>query len=104
MTARKPKASLKLDVNVVDGEATVTVVNAPSGTLYIAAARDHAVTEVKKGENAGRTLNHVAVVYRIASGKAGPLKLKIEPGSRLVAWVTDKPGGAVLAVAVLNLT
>lgn len=78
--------------------------------LTAALAEDSTQSSVKKGENAGRTLQHVAVVRVMQDfGKSGldgrELSLKL-PGSatgagplRLVVFVTDRRSGHVLGAA-----
>jgi hypothetical protein len=81
--------------------------------LLAALAADATVSTVERGENAGRTLNHVAVVLVLkamgadqADGRALALKLDSpeilnEQGKtlRLVAFLADSRTGKVLAVA-----
>jgi hypothetical protein len=81
--------------------------------LLVALAADATVSTVERGENAGRTLNHVAVVLVLkatgadqADGRALALKLNSpeifpEQGKtlRLVAFLADSRTGKVLAVA-----
>ena len=87
---------------------------APEHAMLLAAlAADATVSTVERGENAGRTLNHVAVVLVLkamgadqADGRALALKLNSpeifsEQGKtlRLVAFLADSRTGKVLAVA-----
>jgi hypothetical protein len=81
--------------------------------LVVAVAEDATVSTVQRGENAGRTLHHVAVVRVLkamgadqADGRALALKLNSpeifpEQGKtlRLVAFLADSRTGKVLAVA-----
>ncbi len=88
---------------------------APRAMLVAALAEDETHTVVTSGENAGRTLHHVAVTRVLkkmdagfADGRSITLKL---PGSnknnspansvplRLVAFLADKHSGQVIAVA-----
>jgi hypothetical protein len=83
-----------------------------SGTLMAALAEDSAESQVKRGENAGRTLRHVAVVRVMKDmGKGAldgrPLELKAPNADqsaqqgpmRLVVFVADRRSGRVLGVA-----
>ena len=76
---------------------------------YVAIAEDATHSEVAKGENAGRTLHHVAVVRTLKQlhGNAGAqeIKLPIDAGAnpsanlRLVVFAIDAHTGAVVAAA-----
>jgi hypothetical protein len=85
--------------------------------LTAALAEDSAQSSVKRGENAGRNLRHVAVVRVMEEmGKGASnlldgrtLTLKVPAGSqtgpmRLVVFVTDHHNGHVLAVAEKTIT
>lgn len=77
--------------------------------VYLAFALDHAESQVSHGENAGRTLMHVAVARSIArvgtlrQGQAfvQDVRLKLDPGSessnlRLIAFVQGPGQGRVI--------
>jgi hypothetical protein len=83
----------------------------PKAVLMAALAEDSAETAVKKGENAGKNLHHVAVVrvmqemgkgaedgrtltLKVPSSKSGQLGTM-----RLVVFLADRHNGHVLAVA-----
>jgi len=89
----------------------------PKAVLTAALAEDSAQSSVKRGENAGRNLRHVAVVRVMEEmGKGASnlldgrtLTLKVPAGSqtgpmRLVVFVTDHHNGHVLAVAEKTIT
>jgi hypothetical protein len=90
----------------VDGSATDR-----AAELYVAVAYDSARTRVLAGENAGRTLMHVAVVrdlVRVGTFSAGDKVSKdvaLQAGDygtnklRLVAFLEDERTGAVLELA-----
>ena len=82
--------------------------------LYVALADNKAESQVARGENAGRSLAHVAVtrvlkpvgIIDLDSATARDVTLSVPSGtngSRLVAFVQDPQSGHVLAVAVQKL-
>jgi hypothetical protein len=84
------------------------------GMLFVAIADNRAESQVARGENAGRSLAHVAVTRVLkpegaidldsATAKDVTLLVPLGPnGSRLVAFVQDPKSGHVLAVAVQKL-
>lgn len=85
----------------------------PGARLHVALTETGLTTVVKRGENAGRTLQHVHAVRAHASGTAGYSKkraLTLRPPAdldrkraRLVAWAQDE-AGRVLAATSSRLT
>ena len=82
--------------------------------LYVAIADNRAESHVVRGENAGRSLAHVAVTrvlkqvgaIDLDSASAKDITLVAQPaatGSRLVAFVQDPGSGHVLGVAAQRL-
>src|SRR5579862_1950882 len=82
--------------------------------LYVAIADNRAESHVIRGENAGRSLAHVAVTrvlkqlgtIELDSPSAKDVTLSVQPGengSRIVAFVQDPRSGHVLGVAVQKL-
>ena len=83
--------------------------------LLVAVTEDHLRTEVKHGENQGRTLTHAAVVRDLVtvagvkgSGEPARATLRIDPQWRrdalkIVAFVQQRHSRHVLATAVLPL-
>ncbi len=75
-------------------------------TLFIALAEDRARSEVARGENSGKTLDHVAVVRKLQALKPSdvdkPMTLPLgwEPttGVRVIAFLADRGSGAVIGV------
>lgn len=81
------------------------------GVLYVGLASDRAESHVARGENAGRSLAHVAVTrllkqvgtVDLAGASTREITLKIPPGvdvntSRLVIFIQDTRSGRVLGV------
>ena len=78
------------------------------GVMYIALAHDAMKSEVLRGENAGRGLSHVAVVYSIEKvgkvdrGKNSDIErmVNVKPGSptRIVVFVAQAGSGRVVAL------
>ncbi len=102
-----------------NGSTISFAVKAPDGlegVLTVVLAEDATQSSVGRGENAGRTLHHVAVVRRMQSfgaSKADEQRVTLEVGNlkgltghafRLIAFITDEPGGRVLAVAEVPIT
>lgn len=112
--ASSPKRSLTIaDARWDNGAVSFTVHGQPdSGSKVIAVlAADASGSKVTKGENAGRTLNHVAVVRSIKEFNAGAADghtLRLPGGSlahdqssspaRLVVFMVEKKTGHVTAV------
>lgn len=122
--ALKPKQELTIgNAQWSGGEVHFTVRSAAAAaraTLVAVLAEDATHTTVTSGENAGRTLHHVAVVRVLKEMNAGfadgrPLTLKL-PGSnkssspenavplRLVVFIAYKHSGQVLALGEETLT
>jgi hypothetical protein len=78
--------------------------------VWMALVQERATSRVARGENAGRTLEHVGVVRSLAVAGAGEgafagrARLPLEPGAtRLVAFVQERDGGPVRAVMAVEL-
>jgi hypothetical protein len=111
--AAAPKSSLSiLDAHWDGGSVHFAVrgSGADSGTILVAALAEDAVqSSVARGENAGKSLRHVAVVRvmqemsaRADDGRALTLKpssLSPNGAIRLVVFLADRHNGHVLAVA-----
>ncbi len=117
--AKRPKPELLIEGAHWNGSQIGFAVKAPEGVhgvLTVALAENATHSNVGRGENAGRTLNHVAVVRvmkTLGRNKADeqPLILDVGSGSsltghsfRLVAFVADEQEGRVLAVAEIPIT
>ena len=119
--AQTPKQQLAIENAHWDGGAVTFTVRGPAGSnanLFAALAANATQSEVGRGENAGRTLHHVAVVRVIKNfgSKAGDGRaLKLSGGSfghgeeakdpvRLVVFLADRKNGHVVAVAEQTLS
>ncbi len=107
------KAELRIDALQLSGNDLHFAVHAAQplhGRMTLVLADDAAQSSVKQGENAGRKLEHVAVVRvmktvgaEAADGRPLELKLPTDPRLqgpklRLVVFISDKSSGRVLAV------
>ena len=116
--ARGQKAMLQVGAEKVDRQLKVTVrLSEPAdGVLYVALAHDAMKSNVLRGENAGRGLSHVAVVYAIQkvgkvdrqSDTTHEARISLPPGissekTRVVAFVEKTAGGRVVAVGQTRL-
>jgi hypothetical protein len=121
--AQSPKVALSLSAPVVDGKRIGCSVSAasssplPKADLYAAVVEPTASTEVKRGENNGRHLEHVGVVLSLQRvGKlqdlgSGPLKLSLKappdniaPESlRLVVFAQNPGQGVIRGVASIPM-
>ena len=118
--AKTPKQAIAIDGAAWDhGAAQFSIhANASQGTKLIAVlAADATHSEVARGENAGRTLHHTAVVRVMkefgpdtADGRqlklpGGPLTQKTESTGpvRLVVFLVDRKSGHVLGAAQQTL-
>lgn len=117
--AQKQKPALRIEGVHWDGGVIGFAVNAPEGLhgfLTVVLAEDATSSAVGRGENAGRTLHHIAVVRVMKSMGQNeaidkPLTLETANGTaltghafRLVAFLTDPQQGRVLAVAEVPIT
>lgn len=88
-----------------------------SAELLVATALDHAESDVLRGENGGKRLEHVAVaeeikkIGKVEKGKdlSRDVELKLKPGAeksnlRIIAFVQESGPGKVLGVAEQRLT
>lgn len=118
--AELPARSVEITAATLDkGKARFQVAAPGSGGdhLYAAVAQDVTHSEVMRGENAGRTLHHVAVVRSLKQFKsdyAGGRELSFDAGDldrgkeagaiRLVVFLVDPHDGRVLGAAEKSLS
>lgn len=100
---RAGKSVIRLDAERQDKKTKVSIhFDQPAdGTLYLALAHEQMASQVLRGENAGRDLSHVAVVYSLQKlGKPADreVTLDVKPGSRIVAFVEKSGVGRVTAL------
>jgi len=113
-----PKISVKIgSLHFERGKALAQVEIGPvpaKAEVFVAIALDHAQSQVLRGENGGRQLEHVAVVERLASigklNKDEPLSKDVaikvdhpEKDYRMVVFVQQGDGGKILGAAVARL-
>jgi len=108
VTARiVPGATAELSIAV---DATWT--DGVPADVLVAVVQDRATTKVSGGENAGRTLEHVAVARSLTvvgsgagafSGKVTVRPMDAAHGSHLVAFVQEPEGGPVHGAATVEL-
>ncbi len=119
--AVKPKAELVIENAQWTGDAIHFTVRSAArfqGRLMAALAEDETHSSVARGENAGRTLHHVAVVRVLqtmseggADGRLLTLQLPTQgssigqnAGLRMVVFLADHTSGRILAVAEREIT
>jgi len=102
--------------------ANITVADLPRlgrgdhADIHVAVTEDHVTTDVKRGENRGRTLTHAAVVRSLTTvGQVAPdghasVRAEIPLGAdwrrdqlKIVAFVQEQRGRAILAAAAVPL-
>ena len=101
--ARAGKPVIRIEAERQDKKTKISIhFDQPmDGTLYLALAHEQMASQVLRGENAGRDLSHVAVVYSLQKlGKAADreMMLDVKPGSRIAAFVEKAGVGRVTAL------
>ena len=121
----KPKVAVRITSLWLDGKAIHAHIDAEAlpaslgvrkADIFVAAALDHAESQVLKGENKGRDLKHVAVAITLSKvGTAEDrgafsrdvvvkLPSAVDAANlRLVAFVQKPDGGAVLGASLLSV-
>lgn len=106
-------ANVKFENGTVQAQVRTDALTA-DGDILIALVLDHAQSQVLRGENGGRRLEHAAVVEKLwTAGKAAKgerfqkdvsMKADVKKGSqRLVVLVQERNQGRILGAAVHNL-
>ena len=116
--ARKPKLRVRIAEAKLNGgmiRAHIEIDSLPSNAeLFAAVVLAHAQSQVLRGENGGRRLEHVAVVQRlfdagrVEKGKAFSKDVDLRASGakgdqRIVAFVQETDQGRILGAAVENL-
>jgi hypothetical protein len=112
-----PKINVQISALHVDGGKVLARVDvgdvSSKAEVFVALALDHAQSQVLRGENGGRALEHVAVVERLSSigkvKKGEPFSKDVairmdhsEKGYRVIAFVQKQGEGKVLGAAVVH--
>lgn len=95
-----PKAPVRVALH--DDQATVTVGELPreaAARVWLALVEDHLSTDVERGENQGRTLEHVGVVRRLT--EIGKIEVGANDGFEATVTLDPEPGWRVGRVAAL---
>ena len=107
-----PKANVEVELNGKRVEINVQNISKhEAATVYLAAAEDNIVTNVKAGNNNGKTLKHTSVVRALAeiatltsnqSGMKTSVDIKPDPkwkkeNTRYVVFVQENESGRVIA-------
>jgi len=112
---KQPKPQMEITANRINGKikTNVSFFGLSGATVLVAIAENQAETKVSKGENAGKTLKHTAVVRALHTiGTAEGLRFdttvdlpmpSIVDNFRVVAFVQDSKTGRILAVAQSKL-
>jgi hypothetical protein len=122
---REPKVPITISNVARDGQEVRAHIELPAadpsfrntrGVLYFAIADNRAESHVARGENAGRSLAHVAVTrvlkqvgtISLNAAAAKDIVLTLQPGtgvggSRIVAFIQDPTSGHILGVAARRL-
>ncbi|MDQ6700551.1 MAG: DUF1223 domain-containing protein [Acidobacteriota bacterium] len=85
-------------------EAQIHIDSAPAGNgiVYLVLAQDRAHSQVARGENSGKSLDHVAVAYSFKKigTRQKDIKVHLKPGpTRVIVFMQDPSNSRVLAVA-----
>jgi hypothetical protein len=112
--SRPAIATLALKVQARD-DGWITVETQPTGAppgavVNVALVQRSATTQVRAGENSGRTLRHVDVVRAFATATAagaGAVRVKLPPGLRrqdaeIIAFVQASPAGGTGGMPILG--
>jgi hypothetical protein len=110
---KSAKASIRVEARREDNKAKILIRmdQAADGTLYLALAHESTKSQVLRGENGGRALSHVAVVYwlqkmkleRNGSAFEREVTATVQPGTRIVAFVEKGGVGRVTAIGQARL-
>jgi hypothetical protein len=91
---------------VVDGKAKIGIHmdQGVEGEVYLALAHDSTSSQVLRGENRGRALTHVAVVYSMQKMAGAEVTVPLQGDkTRVVVFVAKKGTGRVVAIGQARL-
>ena len=100
----EPKLPIGLSAKRDGDEADIHIDSAAAGNglVYLVLAQDRAHSQVSRGENSGKSLDHVAVAYSFKKigTQQKDIRVHLKPGStRVIVFMQDPSNSRVLAVA-----
>jgi len=110
---RKAARQPKVPVTIAWRSGMLHVSAGPGGgTVYAAVADNLDKSQVARGENAGRSLTHTAVLRQFISlgGRSGGKPFAVDtalaatPGQRVIVFIQDAASGRILGVAQQRVT
>ncbi len=105
---RAPKLPIALSANRNGDEAEIHIDSgaAGNGAVYLVLAQDRTRSEVSRGENSGKALDHVAVAYSFKKigTRQKDVRVHLKPGStRVIVFIQDAAGSRVLGAAQVRI-
>ncbi len=106
--ATQPKIPLAVSAEKQANQVSIKVDGNTNGEVWVALVEAKAVSHVVRGENGGRTLQHVGVVRVMQPLKGGSGIVHIHPdwgtnGLRVVAFVQDKHSMKIIGAAEITI-
>ena len=104
---REPKLPIALSARRNGDEAEIAEIHidcgaAGNGVVYLVLAQDRAHSQVSRGENSGKALDHVAVAYSFKKigSRQKDVRVHLKSGpTRVIVFVQDSSGTRVLGAA-----
>lgn len=100
--AKRPHVKVSVAAGAATGEVFVTAPVSAESEIVIALVQTHARIIVPRGENAGRTLDHTAIVRELKTGPHGTFALPkgLAAGDlKIVAFVQEQTSRRILGAA-----